>query len=161
MISGLVLFGSSNNMNKKLHFIFFISIVIIDQLSKYFMLNHVNNLVDICQFLRLNVCINYGTSFGLFTPKSALSNILLISFITSLIVVLICVCYKTKNSIQKLLITCIIGGAISNLIDRFVHKGVIDFIEVHYNEFYYPVFNIADSIICICAICLLLLNYKK
>lgn len=39
---------------------------------------------------------------------------------------------------------CIISGAVSNLIDRFVYGGVVDFIHLSYAEWSFPVFNIAD-----------------
>ena len=62
---------------------------------------------------------------------------------------------------MRLFIAGIIGGATGNLIDRFIHGGVIDFIEIHYNSFYYPVFNFADSVICICSLLLIFTSYKN
>ncbi len=42
----------------------------------------------------------------------------------------------------------VLGGAIGNVIDRFLYGHVIDFIHVHYaNVWHYPVFNIADMAI--------------
>jgi signal peptidase II len=42
---------------------------------------------------------------------------------------------------------CVVTGSLSNLIDRVVYHGVIDFIILSYNDFSWPVFNIADTII--------------
>ncbi len=39
----------------------------------------------------------------------------------------------------------VLAGSLSNIIDRFWYGGVIDFIGVRYNDWYFPVFNIADS----------------
>ena len=39
----------------------------------------------------------------------------------------------------------ILGGAIGNLIDRLNHGYVVDFVLVHYQEYYFPAFNVADS----------------
>ena len=39
----------------------------------------------------------------------------------------------------------ILGGAVGNLIDRLHHGYVVDFILVHYEAYYFPAFNIADS----------------
>lgn len=51
----------------------------------------------------------------------------------------------------------IIGGGISNVIDRIIHNGaVIDFIDVHF----WPVFNIADSAICIGGVLLIIYYFK-
>ncbi len=41
------------------------------------------------------------------------------------------------------------GGVVGNLIDRLVHKHVIDFIDLHFGSYIYPTFNVADSGICI------------
>ena len=38
----------------------------------------------------------------------------------------------------------ILSGALSNVLDRVVYHGVIDFIVVHYGNWYWPTFNIAD-----------------
>ena len=44
-------------------------------------------------------------------------------------------------------LSLILGGALGNVIDRVVHGHVIDFIRVHYEEHYFPAFNVADSAI--------------
>lgn len=50
----------------------------------------------------------------------------------------------------------IIGGAIGNVIDRVVYGHVIDFIQIYWQDFYWPAFNIADSAICIGAVLMVL-----
>ncbi|GGY46242.1 lipoprotein signal peptidase [Bacterioplanes sanyensis] len=49
-------------------------------------------------------------------------------------------------------LTLILGGALGNLFDRLVHGHVVDFISVHWNDAYFPAFNIADSAITVGAI---------
>ena len=44
-------------------------------------------------------------------------------------------------------IALVIGGAIGNLYDRIAYGHVVDFIHVHWDEHYFPAFNIADSAI--------------
>jgi signal peptidase II len=46
-------------------------------------------------------------------------------------------------------LSLILGGALGNVIDRVLHGYVIDFIRVHYEEHYFPAFNVADSAISI------------
>ena len=46
-------------------------------------------------------------------------------------------------------LTLILSGAIGNLMDRVVHKEVIDFIDFYYQKFHWPAFNVADSCITI------------
>lgn len=52
--------------------------------------------------------------------------------------------------------SCILGGAIGNVIDRLVHGYVVDFLQFHYAGWYFPSFNVADSAITIGAISLIL-----
>ena len=58
----------------------------------------------------------------------------------------------------------VIGGALGNLNDRIIHGYVIDFIEFHYENLYWPIFNFADVAISIGVILLLysmFLNKKE
>lgn len=41
------------------------------------------------------------------------------------------------------------GGIAGNLVDRLVHKHVIDFVDLHFGTYIYPTFNVADSGICV------------
>jgi len=50
----------------------------------------------------------------------------------------------------------ILGGAVGNVWDRVALGYVVDFISVHYQGWYFPAFNIADSAITVGAICMLL-----
>lgn len=50
----------------------------------------------------------------------------------------------------------ILGGAVGNLWDRVTLGYVVDFISVHYKNWYFPAFNIADSAISVGAVCMLL-----
>lgn len=64
---------------------------------------------------------------------------------------------------ESLGIAMILGGAIGNVIDRVLFGHVIDFIEVHYQHWYWPAFNVADSAITVGVAVLLvdgLLNAK-
>ena len=49
----------------------------------------------------------------------------------------------------------VLGGAIGNLIDRLLFGHVVDFISLHWDRYYYPAFNVADSAITVGALLLL------
>lgn len=53
-------------------------------------------------------------------------------------------------------LSLILGGAVGNLIDRVIHGYVIDFIDVYYQAWHFPTFNVADSAISAVAALLLL-----
>ena len=50
----------------------------------------------------------------------------------------------------------ILGGALGNVIDRLLHGYVVDFIQLHYGNAYFPSFNMADSAISVGAALLIL-----
>jgi len=55
----------------------------------------------------------------------------------------------------------ILGGALGNVIDRLVHGHVVDFIQVHWRQHYFPAFNVADSAITIGAMLLILDELRR
>ena len=64
-----------------------------------------------------------------------------------------------SHSHQKLFsfsLACILGGAVGNVVDRLVHGYVVDFLQFHWEKWYFPAFNVADSAITIGAIGLIL-----
>jgi signal peptidase II len=46
-------------------------------------------------------------------------------------------------------LSLILGGAMGNVLDRLLYGAVVDFIDVHYDGWHWPAFNIADSAISI------------
>ena len=48
---------------------------------------------------------------------------------------------------EKLIFSIIIGGAIGNFYDRLVYKAVPDFIDIHFANFHWFTFNVADIFI--------------
>jgi signal peptidase II len=55
-------------------------------------------------------------------------------------------------------LSLILGGALGNVIDRVLFGYVIDFIRVHYEDYYFPAFNVADSAISVGAALIILDN---
>lgn len=58
-----------------------------------------------------------------------------------------------------LALSMILGGALGNVIDRFAHGHVVDFIQWYYDRFYWPAFNIADSSIFIGVVIMLVSSF--
>ena len=55
----------------------------------------------------------------------------------------------------------ILGGALGNIIDRIIHGEVIDFLLVHYHDYHWPAFNIADAAILLGIALVLKDSFKK
>ncbi|MBL9213393.1 MAG: signal peptidase II [Opitutaceae bacterium] len=54
-----------------------------------------------------------------------------------------------KHRLSQVCFGLLCGGIAGNLVDRLVHKHVIDFIDLHFGSYIYPTFNVADSGICV------------
>jgi signal peptidase II len=61
-----------------------------------------------------------------------------------------------RNLREAFALAFILGGALGNLYDRILLGHVVDFIVVHYQDYYWPAFNLADSAICLGAAVLIL-----
>lgn len=62
---------------------------------------------------------------------------------------------KPHQLLHMIALALILGGALGNLIDRSIYGHVIDFIDVYYQQYHWPAFNIADSAIFIGAVLLI------
>lgn len=58
-------------------------------------------------------------------------------------------------------LSLIVGGALGNLWDRLNYGHVIDFIQWYVSDFYWPVFNVADSAVCIGALMMFVSTFFK
>jgi signal peptidase II len=56
---------------------------------------------------------------------------------------------KKHETLMAVALSLVLGGAVGNLIDRVAYGYVIDFLDVYYQDWHWPAFNIADSAICI------------
>ncbi|MDP5053123.1 MAG: signal peptidase II, partial [Congregibacter sp.] len=54
---------------------------------------------------------------------------------------------KPRQWPLSLALALVLGGALGNLVDRILLGYVVDFISVHYQDWYFPTFNVADSAI--------------
>ncbi len=88
-----------------------------------------------------------GWQRWVFTALAAVISVLLLGWLRRL--------PRSSNMLAAAL-ACILAGAIGNVIDRLRLGHVIDFIQVHWQQHYFPAFNVADSAITIGAGLLLL-----
>ena len=122
-------------------------IFFLDRYAKLFILNNLtDNTYYINDYINLDLVWNRGIGFGLLASNSSM----IYNFITFLIgAVILALLYIVINSktLDKLIFSTIIGGALGNFYDRLVFKAVPDFIDLHYNNFHWFIFNIADIFI--------------
>ena len=85
-------------------------------------------------------------AFGLFAFDDKFFYNLITGFIILIILILIFFIRKTKG-IEKYSFLIILAGALGNVFDRFLYSAVPDFIDIHYQNFHWFIFNVADIFI--------------
>lgn len=146
-----------------------------DYLSKLWLIGYLKQIpgmmAELNPFLDIVYVWNYGISFGILREYYQYSNYGLL-VVNSLIVAYICyllwrccklhaepvsVSQETLKQVQgdgfsiwmSIGYSLIIGGALGNIVDRLIYGAVFDFIHLHYKDYSFPIFNLADSFISI------------
>ncbi len=132
------------------NFLFILIIFFIDRVTKLIMINlydlHSEKNYSLTSFINLELIWNSGIAFGLLS----FDNSTYYNFITLIIIVItLVIFYMMINSfgIQKYGFMMIFGGSIGNIFDRLVYSSVPDFIDIHFNNFHWFIFNVADIFI--------------
>ena len=144
-----------------LNSIIFITIFLTDRISKLYILKlaEVESSVDIyiTPYLNLSLIWNKGIAFGLLSVNETLIYNTITIIIGLIIIVILFMMWK-NNNIQRYFLALIVGGALGNFYDRIIYTAVPDFIDLHFNEFHWFVFNVADIFITIGVFCLILVE---
>jgi len=160
-----------SNIKRFILFIFLFAAA--DQITKLFVIYYFEIDVDrlnstilfpINEYLNFYVIWNKGFAFGLFQNDINLVNNIYMILMLIVIIILCIYAIQINRKAYYFSFSLIIGGAIGNLIDRFSYTAVLDFIDLHYNNFHWYVFNIADITIttgCILTIILELFFKEK
>ena len=122
-------------------------IFFLDRYTKLLVLNNFSeNIFFLNDYINLDLVWNTGIGFGLFS-----SNSNLIYNLTSLLIVIVIILLIYfligSDKYEKIIYSIIIGGALGNFYDRMLFKAVPDFIDLHYKNFHWFTFNLADIFI--------------
>ena len=134
-------------------------VVILDQLSKWVVLNHIRpgETIFVAPFWNWVLTFNPGAAFSFLADQPGWQRwffTLLALGVSGWIVVML---RQHRNEFRlSLALTLVLGGAVGNVIDRLRFGAVVDFIQWHIAGYYWPAFNLADSAICLGAALLLL-----
>ena len=127
--------------------ILIIIIFFLDRYSKFIIINNFSERTHyINKYINLDLIWNIGIGFGFLGTDSSIFYNLITVTIGTVIIFLLCV-FAQSNKIDKFVYIIIIGGALGNFFDRLAYKAVPDFIDLHYNNFHWFTFNVADIFI--------------
>ena len=137
-----------------------IFVIVLDQVVKQWALHHLilNKPVVILPVFNLFLAFNKGAAFS-FLAKTGSFALIFFGGLAVVICAVILVWLARLPSHKHWLacgLSLVLGGAIGNLMDRVFHGYVVDFIQLHIHQYYWPTFNTADTAITIGAIIILM-----
>jgi signal peptidase II len=136
------------------------AVFVADQLTKTWALGSLDAahpIVVIPDFLHLVLVMNPGVAFGIFAGIPPGWRWLVTLFSLTALALLGSLAFRILprgSRLARLAIGLVFGGAAGNLLDRWRHGAVVDFIDVFWRGYHWPAFNVADSAITV-GVCLL------
>ncbi len=125
--------------------------IIVDQLTKFLVVKYMTlgqSISVIDNFLYITSHRNEGAAWGILQGK------MIFFYVVTLVVIGLVILWIRKLDIKKekllvIALSFILGGALGNFIDRVMYQHVVDFINTYIFGYDFPIFNIADSALCI------------
>ena len=123
--------------------------LLVDQAHKLWMLGpfaiEEKGRVPLLPFLDLVMVWNRGVSYGLLTQEGDLGRWVLVAFGLLGAAVFSWWLWHSRRVLTSVALGLVVGGALSNVIDRLLYGAVADFFLVHVGRFEWYVFNLADA----------------
>ena len=119
-----------------------VSVVVLDQVTKYLARTHIQPFesIQVLPVLNLVNVQNRGAAFGMFR---SLGNSFFIGISIAAIAFMAWVIVKDREDHR--IFSLLAGGAAGNLVDRVALGHVVDFVDVTVRGYHWPAFNVADS----------------
>lgn len=129
-----------------------ILVMAVDRFSKHWALTHLSlgEPLELLSFFNLTLAYNTGAAFSFLHTASGWQHLVLggIAIIVS-VLILLWLAKLSKRAVWMSISLCLIlGGALSNVIDRILYGHVIDYFDFHLQNWHFAIFNVADSAIC-------------
>jgi len=149
-------------MKYKGYYLLFLVLVLLDQFTKQIFISSfdLGQSIIINPYLSWTYLQNTGAAFSILADGGGIQKAFLLSVSVLVSVIIFLWIHKTSEYQRQKLFGqfLLLSGAVGNLIDRAQYGYVVDFIDMHVNGFYWPVFNLADSFIFIGVLLLLFLR---
>jgi len=136
-------------------------VLVADQVTKWWILDvlHLPEIgqVALLPVLSLTMVWNRGVTFGLLNGFGQWSYLLLAAVALGVVAALVVWLRRAESRLVAIALGAIVGGAISNVIDRLRFGAVVDFIHAHIGVWSWYVFNVADAAI-VCGVAALVID---
>lgn len=125
-------------------------VVVLDQISKHVIQQRLvyGESITVTPFFDLVLVFNPGAAFSFLSDAPGWQRDFFIAIGLSACAFITWLLLRHRDQpLFCLALALVLGGAVGNLIDRFVLTAVVDFLHFHAGRFYWPAFNLADSAI--------------
>lgn len=137
--------------------------VILDQASKLAVAGSMQlyESIQIMPFFKLTYVHNTGAAFSFLSEAGGWQRWFFagLAIVISAVIAVWLTRLKKHETLLAVALSLVLGGAVGNLIDRLAYGYVIDFLDVYYESWHWPAFNIADSAITLGVILMLLESF--
>jgi signal peptidase II len=143
------------------------AVVGLDQATKWIVVQSMElhqSLPVISGVFNLTYVRNSGAAFGLFAdlPSAVRAPIFAALSVGALVLLLFLLRgLRPDQWGMRVALACVLGGAIGNLIDRVRDGEVVDFLDVYWQGYHWPAFNVADSFITLGVVAILLSSFRS
>jgi len=105
--------------------------------------------IQIMPFFKLTYVHNTGAAFSFLSEAGGWQRWFFagLALVISVVIAVWLTRLKKHETLLAVALALVLGGAVGNLIDRLAYGYVIDFLDVYYESWHWPAFNIADSAI--------------
>jgi signal peptidase II len=136
------------------------AVVLLDQWSKSLALAQLEygRPVPVLPVLNMTLQYNEGAAFSFLSDAGGWQRwfFSLVAIVASVVIAVWLSRLKHRDRLLAASLSLILGGAVGNLWDRLQFGHVVDFISVHYHNWYFPTFNVADSAVSVGAALMIL-----
>lgn len=143
------------------YYLIAILIILLDQFTKWLIVSKMafgDSIPIINNVLYITSHRNRGAAWGI------LQGQMWLFYAITLVVIIAIIYYIQKAAKGKWLLGIslglMLGGAIGNFLDRVIRKEVVDFIHTYIFGYNFPVFNVADSSLCIGVVLLMIVMLR-
>jgi signal peptidase II len=140
-------------------------VIVLDQVTKTWALAQpqlaYGGRIEVTSFFDLVLAFNRGAAFSFLAEHSGWQRWFFTVLALGVSAWLLALIWQHRfERLQPCAFALIIGGAIGNVIDRFNHGAVVDFLSFHAGPYYWPAFNVADSAITLGVALMLIAHFR-
>ena len=138
-----------------------VGVIVLDQLSKLYIATHMRlfEIISVLPVFNIVLFHNTGVAFSMLAGAAGWTRWCFIALALGITAAIVVWLIRMPAGASRWLaagLSLVAGGALGNAMDRLTHGYVVDFLQFHYQGWFFPSFNVADSAISVGAALLLL-----